>query len=106
MYKETIKGMVFREWNILDTTESNTILQSIIYQNWADSSPMPAWIWCQFPPSHGTFRYLYRDGIMLYGIVRVQWMKYPDKIFLNAEEWSGVLQQYVTEKYLTLKILL
>ena len=43
---------------------------------------------------------------MLHGIAYVQWIKYPDKIFLTAQEWSGVLQKYVIEKYLTLKILL
>ena len=46
-------------------TKYNTILQSIIYQNWAESSPMLAWIWCPFPPSHDTFHYLYRDSTKL-----------------------------------------
>ena len=43
----------------------NPILGSIIYQNWANSGPMLPWIWCRFPPSHNTFHYLYRDGIMV-----------------------------------------
>ena len=43
---------------------------------------------------------------MLRGIYQVQQIEYPDKIFPTAMEWSEVLQQYVTEKYLTLKILL
>ena len=53
MYKETIKKAWFSENETLsDATESNTILRSIIYQNWANSSPMLAWIWCRFPPTH------------------------------------------------------
>ena len=43
MYNETIKSMVSEYETLLDATESNTILQSIIYQNWADSSPVLAW---------------------------------------------------------------
>ena len=43
---------------------------------------------------------------MLYGIAYVYWIRYPDKIFLTSNEWSGVLQKYATEKYSTFKILL
>ena len=41
-----------------------------------------------------------------YAIALVQSIKYPYKISLHFEEWSGVLQQYVSEKYLALKMLL
>ena len=64
------------QWNTLDWCYSNTVscvslsfrthpCVLAIYQNWADSSPMLAWIWRRLPPSHGIFRYLYKDGIML-----------------------------------------
>ena len=84
------------------------------YQNWANSSPM----------MHSSAPGLARSGIftgmalcfysnkgwqssiMLHGITQVQQIEYLDKIFPTAMEWSEVLQQYVTEKYLTLKILL
>ena len=37
MYKEKIKKAWFSEnETLLHATESNTILQSLIYQNWAD----------------------------------------------------------------------
>ena len=36
MYKETIKAWFSENETLLDATESNTILQSTIYQNWAN----------------------------------------------------------------------
>ena len=99
------KDMFFREWNII---RCNWIQYHFTVHNileLADSSPMLAWRWCRFPPSHGTFHYFtgmaysnkcWQRSIMLYGIAQVKWIKYPDKIFLTAKEWGVVLQQYVT----------
>ena len=33
------------------------------------------------------------------GIDKLQWVKYPDKIFLAGVEWSVVSQKYATVKY-------
>ena len=41
-----------------------------------------------------------------YDIALAKFIKYPDKISLHFQEWSGVLQRYVSESYLTLKMLL
>ena len=84
------------------------------YQNWANSSPM---MQSSDPGlAHSvTFTGMalrlysnkgWQSSIVLHDIAQVQQIECPDKIFPTAMEWREVLQQYVTEKYLTLKILL
>ena len=74
--------------------------------------------WCRVLTTPGTFHYFtgmalcfhsnkgWQSAIRLHGITQVQQVEYLDKIGPTAMEWNEVLQQYVTEKYLTLKILL
>ena len=105
MYEETIKIMVLGAWNLIrrDWIQCHfTVYDVPELGRWQPDASLNTVPIPTYASSHGAFHYLYRDGIMilfkimLYGIAWVQWIKYPDKMFLTAKEWSSPT---VTEKY-------